>query len=287
MMTTHFSSRLSLALLLALFGVLAFPSCSCDGANEPTPPEPSSETRSLIATMKVTKASKIEGNSTFLISYDYDGQGRATLLRYSEGSSVESTAFTYGDETISIQSADESTPHVLRADKGGRLLGGSIGDGSELRFTYDSEGRLSTIVMDQLSVTNKWGSDRLLERHATLVGAEEGSSNYSYRYTDLKDPVGLTFLVLPELMMLPPGWFGEASAYLPAKYEQRSNTFVGGLPVLNTLTYSYTLDAKSRPTKIEMVEDFRSLSDKFIPDNEGQIATITIDLTYVEKQVTR
>lgn len=285
MMTTHHSSRLSTALLLALFGVLAFPSCNCKGTDDPTPPEPTPETKSLIATMKVTKESKLQGNSSLLISYGYDDQGRTISQKYSEGGREESRSFVYRAGTISAQSSDESTAYILRTDKDGRLLGGGT-DGGELRLTYDSEGRLSSLLMDEMSVTYKWGSDRLLERSSSLGDIKEGASTYSYSYTDLKDPVGLIFLAQQELMMLPSGWLGKASAYLPAKCEQRT-TIAGELPILITTTYSYTLDAKSRPTKIEMVDDLRSLSDKSIPDNPGQIAKVTIELTYLERQVTR
>lgn len=281
MITKTICRRLSSALILTLLGVLAFPSCNCKGTDGPTPPEPTPETKSLIASMKVSVEGLSESRSVTTVIYDYDSQGRVIRLSLSDGEWSDLSTIQYGEGTITLTSTEDPTPQLLHTDKAGRLISGSQ-EGMEIRLSYDTKGRVTATKFGPYGVTYKWGADRLLGRSGAR-GVMGRSTEDTFTYTDLKDPVGLPLLVMQEEMLyLPAGWLGTTSAYLPAKCERRGTT-MGNLPVLTTTTYTYTLDGKGRPTKILMVDDFRSLTDKFRPDVTGEVKRVTIELTYLDR----
>lgn len=264
-------------LLITALSLLALSSCKEDGAT-PTPPSLLPTSSRLIASMKVTRYHEV-GSGAFVeqMDYRYDDRGRAVWMQYYDGKHPHISTVTYSDELITVLSPEEGDTEKFRADGSGRILRYLDSDDTETKLTYDSGGRLSKMKLDELTYRYKWGSDRLLERRADVNG-ELDARLYTeyYSYSHLKDQVGLTFLYIPWIKVLPVAWFGTASAYLPTKCERKTG-LIGGL-MTQTVTYSYEMDERGRPTQITMVGDLDLLGH-----TDSEVSRMTIDLTYVEK----
>lgn len=264
-------------LLITTLSLLALSSCKEEGAT-PTPPSLLPTSSRLIASMKVTRYHEV-GSGAFVerMDYRYDDQGRVVWMQYYDGKHPHNSTVTYSDGLITVLSPEDGDREKFRADGSGRILKYLDSDDTETNLTYDSGGRLLEMELEELTYRYKWGSDRLLERKATAAD-EIDVPLYTeyYSYSHLKDQVGLTFLYIPWIKVLPVAWLGTASGYLPTKVERKAG-LIGGL-MTQTVTYSYEMDERGRPIQITMVGDLDLLGH-----TDREVSRMTIDLTYVER----